>query len=89
MRFALGRIVATRNCLNHLVSIGASALPYLDRHQRGDWGNLGSSDKQANEDALLHGGRVLSKYLLKDGTPIYVITEADRSYTTVMLVGDY
>lgn len=89
MRFALGRVVATRNCLKHLVSIGASALPYLERHQRGDWGNLGNSDKQANEDALKHGGRILSKYLLKDGTPIYVITEADRSYTTVMLVGDY
>jgi hypothetical protein len=89
MRFALGRVVATRNCLNHLVSIGASALPYLERHQRGDWGNLGISDKQANEHAVLHGGRILSKYLLKDGTPIYVITEADRSYTTVMLVGDY
>lgn len=89
MRFALGRIVATRNCFNHLVSIGASALPYLERHQRGDWGNLGSSDKQANESAVDNGARILSKYLLKDGTPIYVITEADRSYTTVMLVGDY
>jgi hypothetical protein len=89
MRFALGRVVATSACLNHLVSIGASALPYLERHQHGDWGNLGSSDKRANEDALKHGGRILSKYLLKDGTPIYVITEADRSYTTVMLVGDY
>lgn len=82
-------MVATRNCLTHLVSIGASAVPYLDRHHRGDWGNLGLSDKQANENAVLHGGRILSKYLLKDGTPIYVITEADRSYTTVMMVGDY
>lgn len=89
MRFPLGRVVATRNCLNHLISISASAVPYLERHQRGDWGNLGNSDKQANEDAVHHGGRILSKYLLKDGTPIYVITEADRSYTTVMLVGDY
>lgn len=89
MRFQLGRVVATRNCLNHLVSIGASAVPYLERHQGGDWGNLGTSDKQANEHAIRNGGRILSKYLLKDGTPIYVITEADRSYTTVMLVGDY
>ena len=89
MRFALGRVVATRSCLNHLVSIGASAVPYLERHHKGDWGNLGSSDKQANERALVHGGRLLSKYVLKDGTPIYIITEADRSYTTVMLVGDY
>ena len=89
MRFALGRVVATRNCLNHLVGMGASALPYLERHQRGDWVNLGTSDKQANEQALKDGGRIVSKYLLKDGTPIYVITEADRSYTTVMLVGDY
>jgi hypothetical protein len=89
MQFALGRVVATRNCLDHLVSIGASALPYLQRHQRGDWGNLSNSDKQANERAVDHGGRILSKYMLKDGTPIYLITEADRSYTTVMLVGDY
>lgn len=89
MRFALGRVVATRNCLDHLVSIGVSALPYLDRHQRGDWGNLGNSDKKVNDHAVLYGGRILSKYLLKDGTPIYVVTEADRTYTTVMLVGDY
>lgn len=89
MRFPLGRVVATRNCLNHLVSIHASAVPYLERHQKGDWGHLGTSDKQANEHALKYGGRILSKYMLKDGTPIYIITEADRSYTTVMLVGDY
>lgn len=50
---------------------------------------MGNADKQANEQALKGSGRILSKYLLKDGTPIYVITEADRSYTTVMLVGDY
>lgn len=78
-----------RTCLNHLVSIGASALPYLERHQRGDWGNLDNSDKQAKEQAVQGGGRIFSKYLLKDGTPIYVITEADRSYTTVVLVGEY
>jgi hypothetical protein len=89
VRFPLGRVVATRNCLSHLVAIGGSTVPYLARHQQGDWGNLGRSDKQANEHALLHGGRILSKYVLKDGTPIYVVTEADRSYTTVMLVGDY
>jgi hypothetical protein len=88
-RFPLGRVVATRACLSHLVSIKASAMPYLERHQSGDWGYLGRSDKQANEDAIQYGGRILSKYLLKDGTPIYVITEADRSYTTVMLCSDY
>ena len=86
MRFALGRVVATRNCLNHLVVIGSSAVPYLERHQQGD---LGTSDKQTNEHASIYGGRIVSKYMLMDGMPIYVITEADRSYTTIMLIGDY
>jgi hypothetical protein len=89
MRFELGRIVATRNCLHHLVSIKASAVPYLKRHASGDWGNLGHNDKQTNELAITNGNRILSKYLLPDKTPIYVITEADRSVTTIMLTGDY
>lgn len=88
-RFPLGRVVATRTLLAHVAPTKTSLVPYLERHQRGDWGNLGRSDKQANEDAIQNGSRILSKYLLKDGTPIYIITEADRSVTTVMLVSDY
>ncbi len=89
MLFPLGRVVATRNCLHVLLSINGSAVPYLERHQRGDWGILSHADRDRNDRAVVDGGRILSKYLLKGGTPIYVITEADRSVTTVMLVGDY
>lgn len=89
MNFPLGRIVATRTLLDHMVSINVIALPYIERHRNREWGNLSRADKQANDDALEQGGRILSKYLLPDRTPIYVITEADRSVTTLMLCADY
>jgi hypothetical protein len=88
-RFPLGRVVATRGVMNHLVSINASAVPYLERHQSGDWGYLGRTDKQANEHALQYGNRILSKYLLPDQTPIWIITEWDRSVTTILFPSEY
>jgi hypothetical protein len=69
--------------------IGASIIHYLVRHSHGDWGDLCADDKQANANAIKHGGRVLSKYVLSDQTAIYIITEADRRSTTVMLTSEY
>ena len=89
MSFPLGRVVATRAVIDHMLSIRASALPYLVRHQNREWGNLSTTDKSANDQALIHGGRVLSKYMFPDRTPFYVLTEADRSVTTLLFPHEY
>ena len=60
----------------------------LERHRRGDWGELDESDLRANDRALVHGGRVLSAYLVSD-LRVWCITEADRSATTLLLPEDY
>ena len=60
----------------------------LHRHHSGDWGDLEAGDKQANEEALTHGERILSRYDVEAGS-FYIVTEADRSMTTVMRVEEY
>lgn len=62
---------------------------YLRRHMTGDWGDLGSDDKHANEIALEDGSRIFSAYNLSTDERIWVITEADRSATTFLLPGEY
>lgn len=68
---------------------GESAARLLNRHRRGDWGDLCSEDKQANEIALQTGGRLFSNYNLKTGGKLYVITEWDRSSTTILTPDEY
>jgi len=87
--FPLGRLVATPAALAALEEAHESALTYLTRHATGDWGDLTYGDIRANESAVKHGDRILSAYRLKTGVKIYVITEADRSSTCVMLTSDY
>jgi hypothetical protein len=84
-RFPLGRTVATPGAM----ALGIDLNPYMRRHHRGDWGDLDECDKQANEDALIHGDRILSHYKLGDGRRIYIITEWDRSSTCIMLPEEY
>lgn len=88
-KFSIGQVVITRNCKQHMEEIGETPLHFLMRHIRGDWGDLGASDKKANEQALEKDLRIVSRYTLKDGSAIYVITEYDRSYTTIMGVEEY
>jgi hypothetical protein len=61
----------------------------MQRHRSGDWGCLCPVDCQTNEDALKNGGRLLSRYRSRDGIVFWIITEADRSATTLMLPSDY
>jgi len=61
----------------------------LVRHTAGDWGELGVEDLAANDHAVVLGERVLSAYRLPDRTKVWVITEADRSSTTILLPGEY
>jgi len=88
-RFALGQRVATPGALIALSRNGQSALDFLERHRSGDWGEVDAEDKHANERSLTDGTRLLSAYHLKDGTKIWLITEADRSATTTLLPEDY
>ena len=86
-RFKLGRTVITANAQNTLHSEDVYAC--LCRHQSGDWGDVCKEDNQANEGALKHGGRLLSVYHDRQGTKFWIITEADRSVTTILLPEDY
>ena len=61
----------------------------FEKHINGDWGNLCEEDKKANDNALITQDRLLSKYTYDDGTDIYIITEWDRSVTTILFPSEY
>ncbi len=86
-RFRVGRIVATPNVLSRLTR--DDILTAIGRHQAGDWGDVDAHDRQANEHALIAGTRLLSVYHAGNGTTFWIITEADRSSTCVLLPEDY
>jgi hypothetical protein len=86
-KFALGQIVATPNALNHIPN--DEILNALSRHVRGDWGTLDPEDREANERALKHEGRLFSQYLSTQNIKFWIITECDGSVTTVLLPEDY
>lgn len=88
MLFELGQLLATPAALNHLALHGKTPMELLRRHARGDWGDLDDSDRDLNVRALAEGSRVLSAYGVS-GLKLYVITESDRSYTTVLLASEY
>lgn len=88
-KFSLGRLVATPAAIEALEASGEEAASYIARHASGDWGVVCDEDKQANDEALREGFRILSAYILQSGVRIWIITEADRSATTVLLPDDY
>jgi len=86
----LGRCVATPGAIRTLEEAGVSPASLLARHSRGgDDGELSESDRQANEHAVKHGLRVLSSYRLRTGEKIWIVTECDRSMTTILLPEEY
>ena len=85
---SLGRVVATPRALKLLLEAGGHPFDYLARHATGDWGELCAFDRRQNEIALRDGLRVLSSYDVPAGR-IWVITEADRSITTILLPEEY
>ncbi len=87
--FPLGRIVATPAALEVLAASGETPAPYLRRHECGDWGDVCSADKGANDWALRNEGRLLSVYKALGGEIIWIISEADRSSTCILLPDDY
>jgi len=87
--FSPGRIVATPGAMAAFEEAGENPAPYLLRHLTGDWGDLDEFDKLQNESALKNDYRIFSAYDLKTGTRIWIITEADRSSTCLLLPSDY
>jgi len=88
-RFPLGQVVITPGARLALTEAGQLPQEFLHRHVRGDWGELDAQDVQANEEALHHGHRLFSAYTTKAETRIWVITEYDRSVTTLLLPSEY
>ena len=88
-RFPLGHLVATRGAIEALNDAGQLAMEFISRHQQGEWGDLSDEDKRENEFSVDKHLRLFSAYHLKDKTKIWIITEADRSATTVLLPSDY
>jgi hypothetical protein len=83
-----GRVMATPGALKLLVEAGEPPFEYVARHATGDWGELCAFDRHQNEMALREGLRVLSSYETPAGT-VWIITEADRSVTTILLPEEY
>jgi hypothetical protein len=88
-RFPLGRIVATPGALRALEQANQSPFEFLERHQAEDWGELCAEDKRENEFSVHNDFRILSAYRTRDDVKIWVITEADRSVTTLLLPHEY
>jgi hypothetical protein len=87
--FSLGQVVCTPGAIEALGNVDDTPSALLTRHVTGDCGDLCEEDKQSNNDAIRNGLRVLSAYKLGDGTRLWVITEADRSVTTLLLPSEY
>ena len=85
--FRLGQIVATPNALSKLSQ--HDILRGIQRHQSGDWGDVDAHDREANERALTEGTRLFSVYHSAAGLKFWIITEADRSSTCVLMPEDY
>lgn len=87
--FPLGMVVATYGALSAFAETKENYLSYLMRHAGGEWGEVCPEDARANDQALDGGERLLSSYKLRDGTKIWIITEADRSSTCILLPEEY
>jgi hypothetical protein len=84
----LGRVVATPGALKLFIEAGGHPFDYLARHAKGDWGQLCAFDRRQNEIALREGLRIFSSYDVSAGR-VWIITEADRSVTTILLPDEY
>ena len=87
-RFPLGRVVATPGALEALEASGVSPVELLGRHQAGDWGEIPREDAKENERSVLGGYRILSSYPAGEER-VWIITEADRSSTCLLLPSEY
>lgn len=89
IKFNFGQLVATPGALKACEEAKVHFGPFFLRHLAGDWGDVDAEDKAANDQALIDGTRLLSAYTLPNGVKIWIITEADRSTTTILLPEEY
>ena len=87
--FLLGQVVATPGALEAMDQYAINALDLIQRHQFGDWGNVPPEDAEENMRSVENGWRILSSYPISDDQTIWIITEADRSVTTLLLPEEY
>ena len=87
--FSLGQVVATPGALDLLDRAATNAVDLLLRHQCGDWGSVPPEDAEENQRSVEAGDRILSSYFLNDAERLWIITEADRSSTTLLLPDEY
>lgn len=87
VRVQLGQVVATANAAETLPQ--NEIITALRRHSIGDWGDVDDEDRETNNRAIQHGDRLLSVYHTTDGTKFWIISEWDRSVTTVLMPSDY
>jgi hypothetical protein len=88
MKFPLGRLVATPAALDAMESNGINPAVLLKRHLNGDWGDMCKQDQTLNDAAISDGTRILSSYVV-GSVKVWVITEADRSSTCILLAEEY
>jgi hypothetical protein len=92
--FSLGRVLATPGALRVIEVSGHTPAEFLNRHAQGDWGCVSMGDRQLNDMAISSGSRILSAYETRDGTRLWIITEAEnasgqRESTTILLPQEY
>jgi len=87
--FELGQIVATPGALAALEKAGQGPGEFLTRHVNREWGDLSDEDRKENDYSLEHGFRLLSSYRTNAGEKLWIITESDRSVTTLLLPQEY
>lgn len=88
-RFALGQTFITSGAEEALQIAGQTAIEFLRRHMSNDWGEPSDEDARENEPSLKEGFRLLSAYRTAKGQKLWIITEADRSATTILLPSEY
>ena len=93
-KFTLGQLVATPGALEAIEASGQSPDFFVEKHMRGDWGDVCPEDGESNNQALVNGGRLLSAYKTLKGRKIYILTEATddeghRAATTILLPDEY
>jgi hypothetical protein len=88
-RFPLGQLRVAPGAAEAVLASGDNPLRFLLRHARGDWGRVCAEDRAVNDRAMHTGQRLLSAYTLSDGTALWIVTEADRSETVLLLPEEY
>ena len=88
-RFSLGQVVATPGAMEALEEAKQRPDEFLRRHVAGDWGDVDAHDRKENENSVEGGFRILSAYATAKGTKLWIITEADRSSTCLLLPEEY